>query len=457
MPDHFIRGHRPIAALLLALYLGHAQADSEISGTILTSAGIAANPQAAYGLLGTGYQGRALGVPDGSGVRLGGFLIPECDWVASGGAEPGASVCGIALGLNASVETEKALGIRGGTFGIEFLLSDGGNNNDAAGSVQQYTNFTVPEPLNREQMTQLWWRQRLFDDKLMIQIGKMNGAGLFGVVLNPVGLDTPQLQDTTISNLIYVPVGLNPTLFGRLPPYPETAYGAAVHFSPLPNLYLSYGVFDGNGAIGEQTGADWLPRINEYRFHIGELGYAWRFGRQAMPGRVGLGLWKQTGELWTPDLSVEDGAAGYYLFANQRLWYRNPSRDNAGLIGYLQYGRTGSDASIVKQYVGAGLTGVGLVPGRPFDTLSLGIASSDLNDTPGAGAFFYPEIVSDSTDLAPSELMIQTTYQANFAIGTPANYWTLSAVLGYTFIPEPGQRPDLPAAHVFSCRLVALF
>jgi porin len=450
-------GYWPCAALSLALSFVLALDSPHASDAVLTSAGIAANPQATYGFLGNGYLGRALGVREGSGVRLGGFLVPECNWVASGGAKPDAAVCGIALGLNASVDAEQAFRIPGGTLGVEFLLSDGGNNNDAAGSVQQYTNFTVPAPLNREQMTQLWWRQRLFNDKLMVQIGKMNGAGLFGVVLNPIVLDTPHLQDTTISNLIYVPVGLNPTLFGRLPPYPETAYGAAVHFSPVTNLYLSYGIFDGNGAIGEQTGADWLPRINDYVFHISELGYAWRLGRQAMPGRIGLGGWKQTGELWTPALSVEDGVTGYYLFGNQRLWYRDPHRDNAGLIGYLQYGHTGSNASIVKTYMGGGLTGIGLVPKRPFDTLSLGVARSDLNDTPGAGAFFYPDVVSDSMDLSSSELMVQTTYQANFAIGTPANYWTLSAVAGYTYIHEPGQRADLPSAHVFSLRLIALF
>jgi porin len=447
----------PVAALSLALYIGHALAEPAASGALLPGDGLQANPQATPGLLGNGYLGRALGIGEASGVSLGGFLVPECSWVASGGAEPGTTECGIALGLNTSVDAQQAFRIPGGTLGVEFLLSGGGNCNDAAGSVQQYTNFTAPGTLNRQQMTQLWWRQRLFEDKLMFQIGKMNGAGAFNVVLNPVVLDTPHLQDTTISDLIYVPAGLNPTLYGRLPPYPETAYGAAVRFSPVPNLYLSYGIFDRNQAIGKQTGADWLPRINDYAFHISELGYAWRLGREAMPGRVGLGGWWQTGKLFTPEFSVEDGATGFYLFSNQRLWYGDPRRDSAGLIGFLQYGRTGSGASIAKNYMGGGLTGVGLVPGRPFDNLSLGVARSDLNETPGAGAFFYPETVSNSADLAPNELMIQTTYQANFGIGTPANYWTLSAVLGYTYIPEPGQRPDLPAAHVLSFRLVALF
>jgi len=444
-------------AVLLALQLNQAEAAFPPVDPVLTTAGIAANPQAAYGgFLGNGFLGRALGIDETSGVRLGGFLIPEFDWVASGGVKPDSSFGGIALGLNASVDMARALEIPGGTLGVELLVSNGGANNDAAGSVQQYTNFDATEPRDRQQMTQLWWRQRLFDDRLLLQIGKMNGAAIFNTVLNPVIVKDPHLQDSSISNLIYVPVGLNTTLFGRLSAYPDTAYGVVVHFAPTTNMYASYGIFDGNLGFGD-TGRDWWPEVNDYKFHIGELGYSWRLGKVGMPGRIGLGGWRQTGDLYTPALTVEDGATGYYLFANQRLWYQHPSLNNAGLIGYLQYGHTGSDASIVNTYLGAGLTGIGLVPGRPQDTISFGVARSSLNEEPGAGWFFFPDVTSDSMDLGSSELMLQATYQTNLAFGTPANYWTLSAVAGYTYIPNPGQRPDLPPAHVFSVRLVALF
>jgi hypothetical protein len=53
--------------------------------------------------------------------------------------------------------------------------------------------------------------------------------------------------------------------------------------------------------------------------------------------------------------------------------------------------------------------------------------------------------------------MLQAAFETNFTFGTPANYWTLTSVLAYSFIPDPGQRPDLPAAHVLSWRLIALF
>lgn len=426
-------------------------------GSVPVTGIIAANPQGAYSFVGNDYLGRALGLGDSTGLRIGGFLVPELDWVASGGVEPHSVFGSVALGLHASVDTQKALNIPGGTLGVEFLLSSGGANLDAAGSVQQYTNMSAVEPIDRQDMTQLWWHQRLFDDRLMLQIGKMNGAGHFNTVLQPVIVSEPHLQDHNISNLIYVPVGLNPTLFGRLPAYPDTAYGAVAHFRPTADLYLSYGLFDGNAARGIPTGTKGSPDFRDYRLNIAEAGYSWRVGGQGMPGRVGVGGWWQRGELYTPAFTTEESSKGYYLFANQRLWYRQPAVDNSGVIGYLQFGHTGAETQAANRYWGGGLMGVGLVPGRPWDTLNLGVAYSLLNDTPGAGAFFYPDVPSDSTDLNSGELMVQAAYQANFAFGTPENYWTLSAILAYTYIPTPGQRPDLPVANVLSARLVALF
>lgn len=44
------------------------------------------NPQATYSFLGNGYLGRALGLERDSALQLGGFLLPEFDWVVSGGS-----------------------------------------------------------------------------------------------------------------------------------------------------------------------------------------------------------------------------------------------------------------------------------------------------------------------------------------------------------------------------------
>ncbi len=73
----------------------------------------------------------------------------------------------------------------------------------------------------------------------------------------------------------------------------------------------------------------------------------------------------------TAYLTKQNRATGYYLFVNQRLWYRHPDRDNSGLIGYLQFADTSDSAVAAQTYVGAGLTGVGLVPVLPYNRLSV--------------------------------------------------------------------------------------
>lgn len=418
---------------------------------------IVGNPQAAYNFAGWDQLARMLGVSDESGLTMGGYFIPELSWVASGGAKPDSAFDNFALGIHASLDANRAVNIPGGTLGVEFLEYSGGAVNDAAGSVQNLTTMDGPSPRTREQLMQLWWRQSLFDNKFIIQIGKMNGPGMFGNVQYPVLISETIRQDRDISNLLFVPVGLNPTLFGRMPSYYNTGYGLAAHFAPTKNLYLSYGLFDANGIAGKQTGLDVEPNINTRKLHIGEFGYSWRAGEARKPGRIGVGGWWQTGAAFTPALQVENGATGFYLFAHQRLWYKHPEVDEAGIIGYLQYAHTGSDVQAVKDYAGAGLSALRLIPGRPADNVSVGMAWSSMNDTPGAGEFFYPGVSSSSKDLRDSEFMFQAVYQSTYFFKLSRGFWSITPVLAYTYIPDPGRRPDLPAASVLTLRLVTLF
>ena len=444
--------------LLILLLLAGVAGAGEGTPDVRPRAGeIVASPQAAYTFAGWDQLGRMLGLPDEWGLKLGGYVIPEFTWVASGGVDPNATSLNLALGIHAALDTQKAFCLPGGTVGIEFLEATGGAVNDAAGSVQRFTTEDVGSPRTRQQLYQLWWHQRLFDDKLIFHIGKLNASGTFGNLQVPVITGDPWRHGADVTNLLFVPVGLNPTLFSRLPSYYNTAYGAVMHVAPTKDFYASYGIFDASAMKSVETGLECAPSFNGYYAHFGELGYSWLLGEVKMPGRIGIGGWLQTGEAYTPALTTEDVATGYYLFAAQRLWYLHPGVDNAGFIGYFQFGHTGSETRQVNTYIGAGLSGVRLIPGRPTDQVSIGIAYSWLNDTPGAGAFFYPDVPSSSINLRNTEFMFQTVYQTNFFFQVGGGFFGLHPQFAYTYIPNPGQRPDLPAAHVFSVRLLTLF
>jgi porin len=416
--------------------------------------GFAANPRAASGFLGSGLLGRELGFSAQSGISIGGILVGSGNWLISGGVKPDSTSGTMALGLHASVDTEKAFGLPGGEFGAQFGAWAGqGDVNGDAGTVQLYNSVAIAPPFDREELLQLWWRQKFLHDKVIFKVGKINASGDFGSVLSPVPVSEPNLRDWTISGLLMVPPAENPTLYGRLPSLPNTAYGAEVTIAPTKQLYISYGIFDGNNARGVQTGLYAGPRVNTYKFNIGEIGYDWRLGSQGKPGLAGIGVWGQTGKLLTPNLTFENGATGFYAFSNQRLWYRHPGKDPSGIIAYAQYGYTNSKSSEVTQYVGFGLTGVGLVPGRPTDSMGVGLAKSRLNSSPLAGAFFSPNVTSASTALRHGELMSQIYYQA-VLVQAP---WTLVVDTAYSYIPTPGERPNLPAAHALTVQVIALF
>jgi len=400
---------------------------------------LAANPRASSGFFGNGMLGRALDLQEGSGVTLGGVIQLDGDWLLLGGLKPGAISGNFVLGVNLEIDASKVMHVAGGQFSVEFCDFQGMDTNGQAGSVQQYNNLSGATPYSPLELLQLWWRQRLFRNKVLLKAGKLNGAAEFNTVLAPVPVADPKLSDWTISDLLYAPSGMNPILAGRLPAFYDTAYGAILMFEPAKSFYAQYGVFDGNGANSVKTGLNLLPDINSYKFHIAEAGYAWRLGSQGKPGKIGAGGSHQTGRLLTPASTVRNGDSGFYAFGSQRLWYQHPQVNAAGLESFCQFGYTNSAAAVAAtRYAGAGITAVRLLRGRPADSFGVGLAWSRLNHSPGS-------------QFRSSEIMWQAYYKA---VLIP---WKLVAVGAYSAIPTPGERPGIPAANALTARLIFLF
>jgi porin len=226
------------------------------------------------------------------------------------------------------------------------------------------------------------------------------------------------LDIPAVTGLLYTPVFVNPTLLGAIGGYYNSVYGFTVTLAPTKNSYLNYGLYDGNVARGVQTGLTG-PHFNGYYFNILETGVDWvAVGKY--PGELGLGGWYQTGELHTqgPKRISQDGTGGFYLFGGQRLWANStesPTLDGKGkaliptgqtrhasISAFVQFGVNNSETLPAEDYFGAGLTGFGLVPFRPDDSIGAGMAWSWLN----------PKVFN-----RPSELMFQGYYQAHLYAG----------------------------------------
>jgi porin len=434
-----------IAVFGLAAMNNRACADEQTAAqntdTTVIAEGISSNPGAVDVRTGTGELAdtieRLVGLPRDTGVFLGGVWVSDANCLLSGGVDPGKWSFNRLLIVGAGLDAEKLVGWPGGRFGAEFLQFNGEHTNPQAGSVQGYNSLPGPDPLHRSELYQLWWRQELFDRKFVLRIGKVVPTNDFNNVLRPVPVQDQHLAIPAVSGLLYTPVFLNPTLLGAMPGYYNSAYGITATFTPIRNLYLSYGVYDGNiahGVPGVQTGLRGAPNFNGYYFHVGEAGGSWEVG--GLPGSFGLGGWHQTGQLGpTPNNITENGASGFYLFGSQRFWPARPNIDNSGISGFVQFGVDNSDTLPIDHYFGAGLTEFGLVPHRAKDSAGVGLAWSSLNQN-----IFKRD----------SELMLQAYYQAHVTHGIffePA----------ISYIPTPGADPHLDAAWALTLRAICLF
>ncbi len=404
------------------------------------SRAISANPASVNIFVGTGlaqsYVEKKLGIQDDHGVRIGGMLLGDMNYLFSGGVPDAERWTNNGLFLaDLSINTEKAFGLTGGLFDVQFLQFNGQATNAQAGSVQGYNSLPGAPPLNRSELYQLWYRQELFSKKLIIRVGKTVPTFDFGNVIRPIPLASTDPDISAVTSLLYTPIFVNPSMLGVMPGYYNSAYGVTVSVSPIKTWYLTYGIYDGNLAQGKQTGLTG-PTFNGAYFNIAETGIDWLLGKNKLPGTIGIGAWYQSGRVENGPTLSEQGASGYYIFGSQRLWYKNPSYDSSGISGFYQYGENNSNVLPMTKYVGAGLTAFGLMPQRLNDSMGAGVAYSWLDQTSFS---------------RQHELMYQAYYQAQVL----KNIFYLEPAISY--IPAPGASAGLEAAWAGTLRAILLF
>lgn len=406
------------------------------------------NPAAVSITAGTGALGRFLGIPDSSGLRIGGLWLGDASGVLSGGRKPGGWGLNSLTIMDVGFDAEEAWGWKGSSFDIQFLQLTGQETNSLAGAFPGFNSIPGSPPLVRQQLYQLWYRQSLFDDKLIFRIGKSVPTYDFGNVVRPVPVNDTAAAIPAVTGLIWTPVFVNPTMLGAIPGYYNSATGITTTFAPNESLYFNYGFYDGNLANQRQTGLEG-PHFNGYYFHIGEVGFAYRLGEQKKPGNFGVGVWGQTGVLKKFTGGTQDGADGVYLFGSQRLWFRHPGKDNSGISGFYQYGANNTDALLARQYVGGGLTAFGLTPGRPDDSFGAGISFTGLTRGEGITPIFFPA-ATHPMQLRPSQLMVAIYYQMKVIDG-------IFFQTTLTDIPTPGENVSIPNAFTIDFRVITLF
>ena len=408
-------------------------------GSLGSEQALSGNPAAVNVRSGLGSLTSLTGL-DKLGVFVGGLWVGNGDGILTGGTDPHSWNFNSLFVLDGQLDTSVALGLPGGTFGVSYLKFNGQPSNNAAGSVIGYDGLTQTRPLERNELYQLWWRQSLFDNKLIVRVGKLVPTYDFNNVIAPVPVQVESASIPAVTGMIYSPIFVNSTILGNLPGYYNSAYGITTTFAPTKQLYFAYGVYDGNLARGVQTGLNVTPDFSGYYFQIGQVGYDWLLGAEQMPGNVGIGGWGQKGRLSAGSgatIVSEDGVGGFYTFGAQRLWFRHPSIDNSGISGYWQFGINDSATMLADKYFGLGLTGFGLVPERPADSIGTGLAWSWLNHPPGSGR-------------RSQEVMLAFYYQVHIFSG-------IFFQPTLTYLPDPGVSTNTPGTAALTLQMTVLF
>ncbi|MBI1190813.1 MAG: hypothetical protein GC200_09070 [Tepidisphaera sp.] len=308
------------------------------------------------------------------GFTVEGSYVQHWSSVWDGGARNVASTRHV-FDINATADLDKMFGLTGATlYADAYFASNRGGSRDV-GDVQGISN--IDTGINVNQLAELWYQQKLFDDVLRLKVGKIDANGEFDFV-NAAG------------DFLTSSAGFSPTING-FPTYPAPATGVVAFVYPVKNAYISGGVFDGATRDGYFTGNRGPDQFfsddkSSSWFFIGEAGCSWDdlFGLGA--GRAAVGGHYHTGRATTFNGDSKAGASGVYALAEQQLFAPGTSDEEKarGLFAFGQFGWTEDSVSPSKFHVAGGLMLKGTFPSRDEDTTGVYVSYDDLSDAAGS-------------------------------------------------------------------------
>ncbi|MBX7097148.1 MAG: carbohydrate porin [Myxococcaceae bacterium] len=286
------------------------------------------------------------------------------------------------LDLALTLDTGK-LGLwPGGKFYALGQNNHGDGINEVTGSANVISNLETGAPYT--QLTELFFEQALFGERLKFRVGKQDANREFG---------TPRYG----GNFLNDSFGMYPT--SPLPSYPSTGLGAVVIGQPLEWLSVRAGLYEGSPVAG--SGLDSAFKPGAGFAVVGGLAVSHRYGADHRNGGVtSVGVWYQSVEL--PELTDVApprtfGSDVGVLVQNDERIYSSPSNpdDPGGLNIITRFAWSQPDRTPIALYAGGSVAWHGLGELRHDDTVGLGFGyfsvAQQLNGHLGPGAEYFVE------------------------------------------------------------------
>ena len=306
-------------------------------------------------------------------------------------------------------------GLPGWTARLQYFRTNNHSlSGQRVGDIQTVSNI---EALGADRLMEAWVERRL-GKRAAIRAGLMDlnadfdsvePAALFINSSHGIG---PDLSRS----------GLNgPSIF------PVSSLGAHASWAATDFLTLKAAAFD--GVPGDPADPKAFAAVNLSRrdgaLLIGQAD--WDIGKSS---QASLGVWGYTAEFDRLDAPGErqDGQAGVYGFVSGSL----PA---TGWSGWVRAGVADPKVAVVTSYLGAGVVGAGVVPGRPDDQVGFALARAGL----GAPA-------RRAADLPLAETALEATYSIRLRNN-------LSVQPDVQYIIHPASGSAIPNALVVGVRL----
>jgi porin len=370
----------------------------------------------------------------------------------SGGRRQGAIYDG-RLEFMLEADMEKIANWQGGTLHVDGYWIQG------TGLSRYYVNNLLDvsyiEALPTVRLYELWYEQKLADNKLALR------AGLLGADSDFVSSKYAQLFVNATTGWPEIFSGDMPS---GGPAYPFSAMGFRAKYDANDNFSLVAAIYDGNPA---GPGTNDPQRRNPYGLNFrlsdpallmqeAQFKYNQDKGSTGLAGQVKLGAWEHLGSF--PD-NLYDGSGqpfvlsglspaslpgnyGAYAMIDQQI-FKAPDDPTKGVGVFARVFVSPEDRNLINFYFDTGVNVAGLVRGRGDDVFGLSFAYAQISNSVRRGAFY-----SGLSPLPDHEALLEMTYQAQIMPG-----WTAQPVA--EFVIHPNARlngTDYPNAAVFGIR-----
>jgi len=361
------------------------------------------------------------------------------------------------LELAFEIDMEKMIGWKGLTFFNNWYQIHGTSITLDNLGVLKTVSFIEALPTTR--LFELYFDQKLFNDKVSIRFGQLAVDAEFmlsegGSAFLNASWGWPSITALDMPN--------------GGPAYPFAVPAVRLAFDPNDQLKLRVGLFNGDPAGPCDTDPQICNRHNlEFRIKDPPLLYVegvykHHQGAGQLPGTIKLGGWRHWDDFEHPRFDREGGLIaisgglpriingnyGLYAIIDQMI-YRVPGEgDPKGISVFGRVIGAPSDSNNADIYWEAGLTFFGVMPSRPDDILGIGFAYTGISDQ--VAAF---ERDSGETIISSYEALLEIAYTAEIIPG-----WYLQPDFQYFW--NPGGRlvpnPDDPTKPIPNAAVLGL-